>query len=365
MAVQKGIQRRTGRPGFFAAVAFGAALLGWTGAATAAPAVAEIRVGIIGLDTSHVVSFTELLNRSDQPGHVPGARIVAAFPEGSRDIESSVSRVAGYTDDVRRLGVEIVPSIEALLQRVDAVLLESNDGRVHLEQSVPVLAAGKRLFIDKPMAGSLADAIAIFRLAEHHGTPLFSASSLRFGETTQAVRHGSLGDVLGCDTYSPLKIEPTHPDLFWYGIHGCEALFAVMGPGCRTVGRTRTADSDLVTGVWGGGRIGTFRGLRAGAHSYGGTAFGTKGIAPVGTNSGYRPLVVEIVNFFRTGVPPVSEQETVELLAFMEAADQSRRENGGTVAMAEIIAKAEATAQTAVARHRAPALARPADAAAP
>jgi len=309
-----------------------------------------IRVGIIGLDTSHAVKFTEFLNLGDRPEHVPGARIVAAYPQGSRDIESSVSRVPGYADAVRGLGVEIVPSIEKLIEQVDAVLLESNDGRVHLEQAAPVLAAGRRLFIDKPMASSLADALSIFRLAEHHRTPVFSASSLRFGTTTQVVRNGSIGDVLGCDVYAPMKIEPTHPDLFWYGIHGCEALFTVMGTGCQSVHRTSTLGSDLITGVWSGGRIGTYRGLRAEKQAYGGTAFSARAIAPVGESSGYRPLVVEIVNFFRTGTPPVSERETVELLAFMEAADESRRQDGATVMIADIIAAAESTARTQLER---------------
>jgi predicted dehydrogenase len=312
----------------------------------------DIRVGIIGLDTSHAIAFTELMNRPDDARHVPGARVVAAYPQGSRDIESSVSRVPGYTEKIRELGVEIVPSIAALVAGVDAVLLESNDGRVHLEQAVPVLAAGKPVFIDKPMAASLADVIAIFTLARGRGTPVFSSSSLRYGVSTQAVRHGSIGRVLGCDTHSPCSMEATHPDFFWYGIHGCEALFTVLGTGCQTVRRTTAAQGELITGVWDGGRIGTYRGLTVGPSTYGGTAFGTDGIAAVGENSGYRPLVVDIVEFFRTGRPPVDERETIELFAFMEAADESRRLEGGAVAVADIIAKAETAAADLVRHHR-------------
>jgi len=313
----------------------------------------ELRIGIIGLDTSHVVAFTQLLNLADRSDHVPGARVVAAFPQGSRDIESSVSRVSGYTEQLRGFGVEIVPSIADLVGRVDAVLLESNDGRVHLEQAAPVLAAGKRLFVDKPMAASLADALAIFALAREHRTAVFSSSSLRFGTATQAVRQGSVGTVLGCDTYAPLSIEPTHPDLFWYGIHGCEALFTVMGTGCRSVSRTSAAAADVLVGEWDGGRIGTYRGLRDGKKPYGGTAFGTQAVAPVGDNAGYRPLVVEIVQFFRTGASPVPERETIELLAFMEAADESKRRDGANVLLADVIARAEVAVEPLVARHRA------------
>ena len=308
-----------------------------------------IRVGIIGLDTSHAPAFMKLFNNAEAADHVPGCRVVAAYPQGSRDIASSVSRVPEYTKVMQEAGVEIVDSIDELLTKVDAVLLESNDGRVHLEQAIPVLAAGKRLFIDKPLAGSLADAIAIFQVAEHYDTPVFTASGLRFGEATQAVRHGSLGKVLGASTYSPCSLEPTHMDLAWYGIHGCEALFTLMGTGCQQVTRAHSDDFELVTGVWEGGRMGTFRGIRSGKSGYGGTAFGEKGIAEAGGFDGYRPLVVAIADFFATGEPPVEPAETIELFAFMEAADESVRRGGSPVTIAEMMEKAQEEARRRVA----------------
>jgi predicted dehydrogenase len=309
-----------------------------------AQAAEPIRVGIIGLDTSHAPAFMKLFNNADSADYVPGCRVVAAFPQGSRDIESSVSRVPEYTKLMQDAGVEIVDSIDALLEKVDAVLLESNDGRVHLEQAAPVFAAGKRVFIDKPLAGSLADAIAIFKLAERYDTPVFTASGLRFGEATQAVRNGLVGNVLGASTYSPCSLEATHMDLAWYGIHGCEALFTLMGTGCEQVTRAHSADFELVTGVWEGGRIGTFRGIRAGKAGYGGTAFGEKGIVAAGSFDGYRPLVVAIAEFFAGGEPPVDSAETIELFAFMEAADESRRRGGAPVTISEVMEKAEVEA---------------------
>ncbi|MDA0969285.1 MAG: Gfo/Idh/MocA family oxidoreductase [Planctomycetota bacterium] len=320
-------------------------------AATISVAAADepIRVGIIGLDTSHAPAFMKLFNNAESADHVPGCRVVAAYPQGSRDIASSVSRVPEYTKVIQEAGVEIVGSIDELLTKVDAVLLESNDGRVHLEQAAPVLAGGRRVFIDKPLAGSLADAIAIFKLAEHHGTPVFTASGLRFGEATQAVRHGSLGKVLGASTYSPCSLEATHMDLAWYGIHGCEALFTLMGTGCQQVTRAHSDDFELVTGVWEGGRIGSFRGIRAGKAGYGGTAFGEKGIAEAGGFDGYRPLVVAIADFFATGEPPVEPAETIELFAFMEAADESVRRGGSPVTIAEVMEKAQEEARRRVA----------------
>jgi hypothetical protein len=296
-----------------------------------------VRVGIIGLDTSHSVAFTRILNDSLAAADVTGFRVVAAYPHGSPDIVSSASRIPGYTSEMAAMGVEIVDSIPALLDRVDVVLLETNDGRPHLAQILPVLDAGKPVFVDKPVAGTLADAIRLFDAAEARGVPVFSSSSLRYMTNLQAVRAGAVGEVLGAEAYSPATLEPTHPDLFWYGIHGVEVLFTAMGTGCRTVQRVTAGDTDLAIGVWEEGRIGTFRGLRAGQGGYGGRAFGSAGIQELGPYEGYRPLVVEIVRFFRTGVPPVSREETLEIYAFMEAADESKRRGGAVVALEEVM----------------------------
>jgi hypothetical protein len=306
---------------------------------------APLRVGIIGLDTSHAIAFTTLLNAEAPRPELAGCRVVAAYPQGSLDIPSSVERVPKYTAEVQKMGVEIVDSIPALLEQVDVVLLESNDGRVHLEQAIPVLEARKRMFIDKPMAHSLADVLAIFEVARRTETPIFSTSALRYGPGTQAAREGKLGDIVGCDTFGSCALEPTHPDLFWYGIHGVESLFTVMGPGCESVSRTTTPDCEFAVGVWSGGRVGTFRGMRKGAQQFGGTAFGVTANGPAGELVGYEPLVVDIVKFFRGAEPPVDEEETLEVFAFMEAADESKRLGGQPVAIPDILSKARQAAQ--------------------
>jgi predicted dehydrogenase len=307
-----------------------------------------LRAGIIGLDTSHVLAFTQTLNQGPKDpadaDKVAGIKVVAAYPQGSKDIESSTKRVPEYTDKVKAMGVEIVDSIDELLKRVDVVFLESNDGRVHLEQVKPVLAAHKPVFIDKPLAASLADCIRILDAAQKAGVPMFCSSSLRFGKAVQEVRNGSIGKVQSAETFSPAHLEPTHPDLYWYGVHGCESLYAVMGTGCESVTRSTTDDGKIqVTGKWPGGRSGIFREENGqDRKSYGGKAVGDKGEASIGTYDGYDVLLYAIVNMFRTGVVPVSAAETLELYAFMEAADESKRRNGAEVTLKEVLDKARA-----------------------
>jgi hypothetical protein len=299
-------------------------------------AAADLRLGIIGLDTSHVVAFTETLNNPAAKGHVPGAKVVGAYKGGSEDIpEESWKRVPGYAKTLQeKYGVKIYDSIDELCQNVDAILLESIDGRPHLEQVKPVLKAGKPVFIDKPMAGSLRDTIEIFRLAKAANVPVFSSSSLRFAKANQAVHNGSLGKVSYAETYGPCSLEPHHPDLFWYGVHGVEALFTVMGPGCESVERRTSPDGKIeVIGTWSGGRKGIFREDK-GFH---GLARGEKGEAPAGTFDGYVPLVEAIMKFFQTGVAPVKPEETIEIIAFLQAADESKKQGGAPVKLADLI----------------------------
>jgi len=301
----------------------------------------DIRVGIIGLDTSHVIAFTKLFNDPKASGELAGIRVVAAFPGGSTDIPASRDRVEKFTQQMRDMGVHIVGSIPALLPDVDVVLLESVDGRPHLEQARLVFEAKRPVFIDKPLAGSLVDAIAIAELGARHKVPWFSSSSLRFAPNLRkALSDPALGPVVGCDTWGPCPIEEHHPDLYWYGIHGVETLYTVMGPGCEWVKRTHTDGADVVTGKWKDGRIGTFRGIREGKEDYGAIVFGKNRIVPVIGFEGYEPLVEQIAQFFKTRQPPVPAAETIELYAFMEAADESKRQKGAAVAVDDVLKRA-------------------------
>lgn len=300
-----------------------------------------IRIGIIGCDTSHVPAFTNLFNDPKAEGDLVGFRVVAAFPGGSPDIPSSRDRVEGYTKQLRDKGIEIVDSIPKLLEKVDVVLLESVDGRPHLEQVRPVFAARKPVFIDKPLAGTLADAIAIYELGKQSGTPWFSASSLRFSPGIIGNRlTKDVGEIQKVEAWSPCSLEPHHPDLFWYGVHGVEILYTIMGPGCLSVERRQDDTTIWVTGKWKDGRVGVFKGVYNGKSDYGATITGSKGTKPAGKYEGYKPLCEQIGRFFKTGISPVDHDETLEMFAFMEAADESKRQNGASVTLESVMKKA-------------------------
>jgi hypothetical protein len=296
-----------------------------------APA-ADLRLGIIGTDTSHAIAFTKILNNPASPDYIPGARVVAAYKGGSKDIESSANRVEQYAAELQKdWKVEIVPDIATLLSKVDAVLLESVDGRPHLEQARAVIASGKPLFIDKPLSSRLEDAVEIARLAKSRGVPWFSSSTLRWAKSLLPMAQPNLKGVI---TWGPAPLEEHHYlDLSWYGIHAAEMLFTLMGKGCETVTRTYTAGQDEVTCIWSDGRIGTTRLLRP-YSEFGAVTFSQDNKinqSPAKFEFSYVPLVREIVKFFQTGKPPIDPAETLEIFAFLDAAQKSREQGGKPV----------------------------------
>jgi predicted dehydrogenase len=308
--------------------------------ACAFPAQAEtevFRLGMIGLDTSHVIAFTQLIN---DPKNNYGCKVVAGFSGGSPDMPASADRVEKFTSQLRdRFGVQIFETIEQMCEHVDGVLLESVDGRPHLEQIRPVIAAKKPVFVDKPVAASLADVIEIFRLAQEDNVPCWSSSAFRYGQGIVGIEdNDEVGKVKSCDVFGSSSWTEHHPDLYLYGIHPVTALYAVMGTGCQKVTRFRTEGLDMVVGIWKDGRVGTFRDLRGGKSSASVRIYGTNGMIEA-KSSGYKPLVDEIVRFFKTGEVPVSAEETIEIYAFMSAADVSKAQDGAAVSLKELIEK--------------------------
>ena len=289
---------------------------------------ADLRLGIVGTDTSHVIGFATAFNDSSSPDHVPGARIVAAFRGGSPDIPASRDRIDGFTRQLQeKYGVEIVGTIAELCRRVDGVLLTSNDGRVHLAQAREIIAAHKPMFIDKPLASTLEDAREIARLAKEAGVPWFSTSTLRYAVTGLKTL-----DLSGVEVWGPGPLEEHHHlDLSWYAIHEAEMLFTLLGTGCEEVTRVESADTSVVACRWKDGRIGTMRALRPYA-DYGAVVFRktekSQASEMHAIASSPSELDRALVKFFVSGTPPVPNEETLELIAFLDAAQRSKAAGG-------------------------------------
>ncbi|AMV35574.1 Inositol 2-dehydrogenase/D-chiro-inositol 3-dehydrogenase [Pirellula sp. SH-Sr6A] len=322
----------------------------------AAQSASVMKIGVIGLDTSHANAFANIFNAENATGDFAQQQITHAFPGGSEDIESSRSRVEGYTDSFRKKGITIVDSVDELVKQVDAVIVHSLDGRKHLAQVIPAFQAKKPVFIDKPLAGTLAEAIAIKMIAEKYSARWFTSSSLRYSAGTIQYREedAKRKSVRGAIAWSPCSLEKTHPDLYWYGVHGVETLYTVMGKGCKQVSRVSVEGTDVALGLWSDGRVGEFRGIRDGKADYGFLVFGQHAIEMGGKYDGYAPLVDRVASFFKGEYEGVEVDESIEMFTFMEAADESKRQGGKPILLADVIAKATKEAEQLVKKHLPP-----------
>ncbi|MEM2850094.1 MAG: gfo/Idh/MocA family oxidoreductase [Candidatus Bathyarchaeia archaeon] len=300
-----------------------------------------IRIGIVGFDTSHAVEFTKRINHVDisEEQWVYGAKVIMGYPGRSSSFADE-NVIAQRTQLLREFGVEIADSAGEMIGRVDAVMLEQHEGGLRLEIAKPFIEKRIPLFIDKPFTCSVADAKKIFKLAHLYNTPVFSASSLRYALEIQDLKSRSdLGEVLGAETYSPAILHPRNPGLFNYGIHGVELLYTIMGVGCESVRCFHKDQWDVAIGIWRDERIGVFRGMRKGPHNYGFTAFCEKGIvsSSIDTRYIYRELLKKTVEMFQTGRTPINAEETVEIIAFLEASLKSAIENSKEAYLSELI----------------------------
>ena len=291
-----------------------------------------IRIGIVDLDSSHAPNFTQRINHVDieEEQWVHGGKVVAACPGYSTAVADPEERNQKYTQALKDCGVEIVDSPEALLGNIDAVMIESDDGRRHLDAARPFLERSIPTFVDKPMACSLADAEAIADLAAKHGAPLCSGSSLRYApEVVEITEGGSVGEVVAADVIAPsrTKIDGV-PGMFHYGVHGVEMLYAFFGEGCEFVQCIETDFGLVASAKWRDGRLGTVRGYTQGMGGFGFRVVGQKGNAQcmVSERFIYRELLKRVLHTFETGKPPVDVGEQVEVIAFAEAALRSARD---------------------------------------
>lgn len=294
-----------------------------------------LKIGLIGLDTSHCIAFAQILQDENFKYHLSGAHIIGAYPGGSQAFSLSHSRVEGFTNQLHtQYGIPIYDSLGQLASDVNAMMLLSGDGRQHFEQ-LQHLACGKPIFIDKPLATTTSETANILRLATQTNTPLMSCSSLRFASgISEPLAQGD--KLIACESFGPATILPDYPGLFWYGIHGIDLLFSWMGTGCQRVRCISHPHMDVLIGEWEDGRLGLYRGTRFNDNTFGCLLHTDQGVSFRQASNDppyYFYLLKEVLDFFIHGSEKVSQEEMFEVIAFIEAAHQSIQNDGYPVSL--------------------------------
>jgi len=290
-----------------------------------------LKIGMIGLDTSHVEIFTKLLH--DQSSQFNLAKVILGCPSPSEDLALSRDRVNQFTNILKdTYHVTITDSIETIAEQTDAIMITAVDGRNHLELFKHVAHYQKPVFIDKPLAITVQEAQEIFAISEYYNTPIMSSSSLRYAESLQEeiTRSKKTGQKpTGIYLNSPLPFIKEMPYYFWYGIHMIEILVTILGPHYKSVHVHGNDNYDVITAEWQDHRFGIIRG----DHKWHGKFeallhYEDKSIhLPIyqDQTSYYACLLKEIISFFETGKNPIPKEETLGIIQLIEDANEKRK----------------------------------------
>lgn len=292
----------------------------------------QIRFGIVGLD-GHGPVFAEQVN--GRSATVEHTRVSAAMPVSSVMVSRAV--LADNVSRTKELGVAIVHEPQELVRQVDGVLILHDDGSIHLDLVRLFAPFGKPLFVDKPLESSVDRAKELARVCRSHNCSVFSASSLRFSiEMQRILNTAGDDDVCSALTYAPFKHTATMPGWIYYAIHAVEPLFELMGGGCREVRSVESEFGPLAIGRWADGRLGFAKANREGPHDYGMTVWRQADTETTIVEAGrlYPELLARIRSFVATGSPPVAIEQSIEVIAFLSAANESMAADGRPVALA-------------------------------
>ncbi|MDR6551720.1 Gfo/Idh/MocA family oxidoreductase [Paenibacillus qinlingensis] len=289
----------------------------------------RMKIGLIGLDTGHVVSTASLFHSAGQEWHVPGAQVTVACADTNPDF-FNYHRTAAYTKTLQEnYGVQIVDTLEEVARECDVIFLSSIDARAHHRQFLEIAEFRKPVVVEKPLALLYEDAVHMVEIAEANAVPLFCCSSLRYAEAfVRGIQDETGGRILGADVSGPLPIEPQLPGMFWYGVHVTELLFASLGTGCKRVNATMNELHEVIVGEWEDGRIGSVRGNRYGNSLYSAVLFREQRAQWIDVRSHPRPdfsnFLEKVIDMVRSGKSPVSPEEMLSVIRFMEASNESR-----------------------------------------
>lgn len=307
-----------------------------------------MRIGAIGIDSSHTPVFTNRINALHKEGKTK-CQVTAFWDPGHHEWqhpagpEQSAKDVAKWREDTLKEGAKQVNSIDELLSQVDGVMVLNINGHRHLELAVPSLAKGMPTYIDKPLTCSIDQAKALLAMSRQYKARAYSASSLRFITEIPKIDKEKVGNIVAIDAFGNGEVLDMMPDLWHYGCHSIEMVDAIMlhfgqsGPGkhaAKRVSAVKTGNATsgyhLIDIEYHDGKLARIRMDRNGAWAFGATIHGTKGIAQFVVDFApvYSRLVEGMVRFFEGGEAPVDLRAIVESVAIMQLGNESIARGG-------------------------------------
>ncbi len=275
------------------------------------------KIGFIDhfLDEWHANQFPAWIRGSDERGDM---EIALAWAE--------VDKEGGMSTDqwCEKHRVARAGSLEEIVEKSDyLVILSPDHPERHEELAGLALKSGKPVYIDKTFAPDVAAARRLFALAEDHGTPMFSCSALRFAAELDQVEESLAPGTARFVTTGGGGLVST------YLVHQAEMVVRLLGTGAHRMMVVGEGESAAVTVQYPDGRQAVmqimpnlpFRISAAGAN---GAAVHHLSV----DHSFFQRFIDAMLRFFKDGRPPVSAEDTLQIMVLIEGARRAAEKPG-------------------------------------
>lgn len=214
-----------------------------------------------------------------------------------------------------KYGAQRLNSIEELVDKSDYIIVLSPDNPEHHERLSRIpLISGKPVYIDKTFSPDFASGVRMFELAGKYGTPMFSSSALRFAKEFQSYPDNKINResleymaTLGSGLYEN------------YSVHQFEMIVSLMGPGAKRIKSLSSDNSRLLAMEYADGRRASMLQIQQAPFQAALQLKNWEGVFINQCSDIFPGLIHSMLNFFETGKPPVPKEETLEIMAIIEA----------------------------------------------
>lgn len=265
-----------------------------------------IKVGFIDyyLNEWHADNYPELFKKNSD-----NVEVMCAYGHIQPPIEGRISNEEWSAKN----GIPLMASIEEVIENSDCLVVLSPDNpEMHEELCKLPLSSGKRTYVDKTFATSKAEAERIFENADKHGTKCYSSSALFFADEYQTLETKAVSSVqtMGSGAFSN------------YAIHQVEPIVKVMGTGAKRVMCVGTVTPAFVI-EYADGRQARFSHFTCTPFTMSISYSDKPEASHIKVESDFfGNCIKSMVNFFETGEIPVPHENTIEVIAILEAANK-------------------------------------------
>ena len=184
------------------------------------------KIAILGCENSHANAFLKLIRDEEKYHNIEVAGIFSIYPEAAQKLSEEFN-------------VPVMDSFDALVGKIDGLMITARDGKYHYPYAKPYIATGIPMFLDKPITVTQEDAAALVADLKANNVSVCGGSTLMHApylkELKKEIESGEHGKCLGGYFRAPVSLVNEYGNFFFYSAHVISMMTEVFGYYPKTV----------------------------------------------------------------------------------------------------------------------------------